>query len=185
MTTALRIADSLLPDFPYWKVTGGVDYAVREALNALDLAPVANWYNPDQIPEPVVGAIMDFYGVAGLDTTIFGLEFRRNILAANDALRRFRGTEFVLEQFSEATGVVYTYAIGRDADTGDADSIVFTVTPPLNLVPFANWQAYMRRAFRWLLPPKLDLAAFQVTLNLMGDFYQYSAARFHTVMQGI
>ena len=185
MTTPLRIANSLLPDFPYWKVSGGVDYAVREALNALDLAPVANWYDPDSIPEPVVAAIMDFYGVAGLDTTIFGLEFRRNILAANDALRRFRGTEFVLEQFSEATGVVYTYAIGRDADTGDADSIEFTVTPPLNLVPFANWQAYMRRAFRWLLPPKLSLAAFQVTLNLMGEFYQYSAARFHTVMQGI
>ena len=180
-----RITDSLLPDFPYWKVTGGVDYAVREALNALDLSPVANWYDPDTIPEPVVGAIMDFYGVAGLDTTIFGLDFRRRILAANTALRRFRGTEFVLQEFSRVTGVAYTYTIGRDADTGDADSIEFTVTPPLNLVPFANWQAYMRRAFRWLLPPKLSLSAFQVTINLETAFFQYGAARFHTVMQGI
>ena len=180
-----RTVDSLLPNFPYWKVSGGVDYAVREALNALDLTPVANWYDPDQIPEPVIGAIMDFYGVSGLDTTIFGLDFRRNVLAANAALRRFRGTEFVLQEFSAATGVTYTYTIGRDVDTGDADSIVFTVTPPLNVVPFANWQAYMRRAFRWLIPPKLSLAAFQVTLYLVGEFYQYSGARFHTVMQGI
>ena len=89
MTTALRITDSLLANFPYWKVTGGVDFAVREALNALDLSPVVNWYDPDEIPEPVVAAIMDFYGVAGLDTTIFGLDFRRRILAANTALRRF------------------------------------------------------------------------------------------------
>ena len=180
-----RISEPLLPNFTYWKVAGGVDHAVRQALNALDLSPVANWYDPDEIPEPVIAAIMDFYGVAGLDTTIFGPAFRRNILAANTALRRFRGTEFVLQEFSRVTGVVYTYAIGRDANTGDADRIVFTVTPPLNLVPFANWQAYMRRAFRWLLPPKLELAAFQITLNLMSEFYQYGAARFHTVMQGI
>ena len=114
MTTTPRITDSLLPDFPYWKVTGGVDYAVREALNALDLSPVANWYDPDAIPEPVFAAILDFYGVAGLDTQIFGLDFRRRILAANATLRRFRGTEFVLEQFSASTGVIYTYTIGRD-----------------------------------------------------------------------
>ena len=180
-----RIVNSLLPDFPYWRVTGGVDHAVREALNALDLSPVANWYHPETVPEPVIAAIMNFYGVAGLDTQIFGLDFRRDVLAANTALRRFRGTAFVLDEFSAATGVTYRYTIGRDADSGDADSIEFTVTPPLNVVPFANWQAYMRRAFRWLLPPKLGLAAFQVTLNLMDEFYQYGAARFHTVMQGI
>ena len=185
MTTTPRITDSLLPDFPYWKVTSGVDYAVREALNALDLTPVANWYDPDEIPEPVIGAIMDFYGVSGLDTRIFGLDFRRRVLASNTALRRFRGTELVLQEFSRVTGIVYTYTLRRNAETGDAEGIEFTISPPLGVVPFANWQAYMRRAFRWLLPPKLDLDAFQITFQLMGEFYQYGAARFHTVMQGI
>ena len=176
MTTP-RFEISKLPNFPYWKVSGGVDYAVREALNALDLSPVANWYDPDTVPEPVIGAIMDFYGVSGLDTTIFGLDFRRRILAANTALRRFRGTEFVLQQFGDVSGVMYSYTIGRDADTGDANSIVFTITPPVGLIPLANWQAYMRRAFRWLLPPKLAIADFKVTLMFNARCYVYCAAK--------
>ena len=176
MTTS-RFTVSKLPNFPYWKVSGGIDYAVREALNALDLSPVANWYDPDTIPEPVIAAIMDFYGVAGLDTEIFGLDFRRRVLAANTALRRFRGTEFVLQEYSRVSGAMYTYTIGRDADTGDADTIQFRITPPLGVTPLANWQAYMRRAFRWLLPPKLSIEDFQVTLMFERRLFLYGGAK--------
>ena len=176
MTTP-RFEISKLPNFPYWKVSGGVDYAVREALNALDLSPVANWYDPDTVPEPVLAAILNFYGVGGLDTTIFGPDYRHRLLAANTELRRFRGTVYILDRFGAISGVMYSYTLSRDADTGDATGIVFTITPPVGVTPLANWQAYMRRAFRWLLPPRLVIGDFKVTLTFTEQCYVYCAAK--------
>ena len=175
MTT--RFTESKLPEFPAWSVAGGVDDAVRQALNALDLSNIENWWDPDEVPEEVVGFILEFFGVGTLDTPIFGLGFRRGIMRANAMLRRFRGTEFALQQFSEATGAIYSYQLTRNAYNRPT-GITFTITPPGGFVAGAAWQSYMKRAFRWLLPPRLALDDFLITLMFEETIYHAGRLQF-------
>ena len=161
---------STLPLFPDFIVVQAVDYAVRRAMARLDLSALSYWWDPDRIDDSVVGAVLDFFGVAGMDTEIFGLEYRRTLLRINDILRQFRGTEFVLDTFSEETGITYTYTLtpaGNVRKTG----ITFLIDPPIGRVPNSEWQEYMRRAFGWMVPPDLTIGTFQIGLSF--DERQY------------
>lgn len=181
MTTAgsnLAPSDNLqptnLPIFPGYAFVQAVDIAIRETLaQQWDLSGLANWFDPQVLPEAALSAIIEFYGIGGLDTTVFTDSYQRNILAAANTLLEYRGTEYVLEQYALITGLEYDHTYVRDA-AGRATGIRFTITPPLQRTPGTNWESYLRRAFRWLTAPDLELLTFDITVDFEGEIFATS-----------
>ena len=164
-----------LPIFPIYTSVEAMDLASRQAIGAIDLSKAtADWWDPDACPEEALGAMLAFLGVGPLDTDIFGTRFRRLLMRANAILRRYRGSDFVLDQFRDTVGITYSYVLTRDSNLAPT-GIEFTIAPPLGLVPGTDWQSYLRKAFRWLLPPSLDLNDFTVSLIFDTQVYAHSA----------
>ena len=168
---------SHIPLFPGWGVVvDAIDYAVRRQLAEIDLTGVTGWWGGATIPANALEAMLEFVGVGGLDTTVLGEQFRRNIYQGNAVFRGYRGTNFVLEEFGRETGIEFDTTLVEDGNGRNIAVDVF-IEPPLDRVPGTDWQRYMRRAFRWLLPPDLELRNFETGVLIEDRIYAYNALK--------
>ena len=173
MTTLAPSSDlqqTHVPMWPGYAFIQAVDYAVRRAMARMDLSGLGDWYEPSTIPEEVLASIMRLYGIGGLDTMIFGPEHRRALLSIAYILLKFRGTEYILQQYAAVTGLTYTHVLVRN-DVGRATGIQFTVTPPLRRSPGTNWEVQIRSDFEWMVPPDLTILTFDITVTFESEFY--------------
>ena len=169
---------SHIPLFPGWGVfVDACDYAIRYQLAQIDRRGVAGYSSGDTIPVNALKAMMAFVGIGGLDTEVLGEQYRRNIYQANAVLRRFRGTEFVLDEFKRHTGIEFDVTEVRNGAGRLTDVDIF-IEPPLGRSPTGDWQRYMRRAFRWLLDPGIRLRNFSTGIIIDDTIYIYSDISF-------
>lgn len=165
---------SHLPLFPGWGVlVDAIDYAIRRQLAELDLRGVAAWYSAEDIQVNAIGAMLEFVGIGGLDTAVLGEQYRRDIYQNNATLRRLRGTDAVLEEFSDHTGIDFEVTEIEDANNRVVNADILVV-PPLGRTPGANWQNYMRHAFEWMLPADVPLRTLTSGVLLEDTAYAYS-----------
>ena len=167
------VTPTLLPVFPVHDSVDGMDYAVRRTLADLDISKLDNWFDPEICAEEALGPMLRFLDVGDLDTEIFGVAFRRAVYAHNSELREFRGSDHVLELYHQISGIAGRYDL--TPATGIPTGIHFTVNPPPGIIPFSNWQGILRRAYRWLLPPYLNLDTFTVGLQFDATHYHRAA----------
>lgn len=169
---------SPLPLFPSYGVyIDALDYAVRYELAQIDLRGIAQWFNPDAVTEAAIGPMLSLFGVEELDTTILGIDYRRTLYRNNWVYRNFRGTEFVLNEFSRTTGIAFSFTLIRSV-TGRATEVDISIQPPIGRAPNTAWQSFMRRAFIWLLPPDVALRNLEVGINVEDNIYIYSNIKF-------
>ena len=174
--------ETRLPVFPIYTSVDAMDLASRQAIGGIDLSrATADWWDPDACPEEALGAMLAFFGVGELDTEIFGTDYRRRVYRDNAVLRRYRGTDFVLERFRDTVGITYSHVFTLDSNMAPVGA-QFTVHPPIGLVPGTDWQSYLRRAFRWLLTPSLSLDDF--TVSLIFDTPVYAPRRLQACATG-
>ena len=115
------------------------------------------------------------FKIEPLFTRIFTVAHMQRILNNAWRIQRLRGTRRVLEMFSAIMNISYSFSFQRDR-IGRKVALEFFITPPSGVIPGANWQLYMRRAFTFLVPGRQALAEFRLGLELRIDSY------FHTIL---
>ena len=163
--------------WPGWWATDAWYEAWKEAFAGAVIL-LEDWYNPEKAPEEVLDAMMVFYGLEGLNTDIFGYGFKRLLLALGTVLREHRGSELAIRRFSDVAigGGNYRYVF-RLGPNDRPEGIVFTVEPPTGLIPLADWQQYLKRAYLWLIPERLALDTFEIGISEQTDVWVYHADR--------
>lgn len=167
------VTTSVLPAWPVYQSVDGMDYALRRVLSQVDISKLRYWWDPQRCAEEVLGPMLRFLELQDLDTEIFGTAYRRNLYASAPVLRKYRGSDYVLEVFDGLLGVSTSYDLTPEA--GIPTGIRFRVHPPLGTIPDADWQAFFRRAYRWLLPPYLGL---DFAVGFLFDAVAYHRAAF-------
>lgn len=167
------LMSSVLPVFPVYPQVDGMDYAFRRVLADVDLSKMENWWDPENCAEEVLGSMIRFLGLEDLDTEIFGVAYRRRIYANAPVLRKYRGSDYVIEVFNGLLGVRTSYEL--TPAMGIPTGIQFRVAPPVGRVPDSDWQAFFRRAYRWLLPNYLHLESFIVSIEFDAQVYHRAA----------
>lgn len=168
------VSESRLPVFPAYQSVDGMDYSLRRVLAALDISKMENWFDPELCPEEALGPMLRFFGLEVLDTEIFGVAYRRRIYANGQVLREFRGSDHAVQTFNELAGIQRTnYVLVPEA--GLPTGIRFSVSTPIGRRPESNWQAYLQRAYRWLLPPYLHLEDFIIGIEFDTAHYARGA----------
>ena len=130
--------------------------SVLDAANTeLDLNNAYNksiWENfVDELNYDELEEFFQLFKIEPLFTRIFTVGHMRRILAQAWRIQRLRGTRQVLEIFSEIMDITYSFTFQRDRLNRKV-GLQFFITPPINVVPGANWQRYMRRSFEFLVP---------------------------------
>ena len=173
---ALAPIESKLHEWPGAYATDAWDEALRLTMAQALSVRFGGWYSPSNVPEQVIGPILELYGLEGLDTTILGLEHRRRLLALGVALREARGTARAIHDFSDLTGINARWRLVRGANNKPI-AVRYSVEPPVGLVPRANWQRYIRRALIWLTPERLSLEALDIGVSETTNAYVYLWSR--------
>lgn len=119
--------------------------------------------------------IFEFFRISPLFTRIFTIERMRAVAQRGDELYRNRGKTHALSLFSDLMQVAYSWTFRRNAQ-GIPVGIVFVISPPTGISIHADWARYMRNAFRFLLPVRLELDEFIIGLSAEGNFYIESTA---------
>ena len=161
-----------LPVFPPYRSVDGMDYAIRRVLD-IDISKLDNWWDPENCAEEVLGPMLRFLEMEDLDTEIFGVQYRRDVYGAAAELREFRGSDHAIDAFNALLGPRTSYVLvpAMGLPTG----VQFTLQTPVGVIPQADWQAFFRRAYRWLIPPYLDIEDFVVGLQFDHTHYHVGA----------
>ena len=149
--------------------------AYQNALDAVDFSGIASLASFDTMDHDELERMFAFFRITPLFTRILSVERLRAMAKRGDEFNNYRGTEYVLSLFSRLSGVDYSWTFRRNSDNRPV-GITFRIAPPTGVAIQSNWTLYMRDAFRFLLPARLILDDFLVSLIGRGASYVRTTA---------
>ena len=144
-----------------------------ECLDELDVSELSSIIDFDTLNYDELEKIFAFFRITPLFSRIFIEERIRELARHGDELFHFKGREYALDLFSTLIGVTYSWVFRKDSSNRIV-GIHFTISPPTGLHIGQDWQQYMINAFKFLLPVRLTLDTFTISLSAVGNTYVYA-----------
>ena len=145
-------------------------HAMVNGVESIDYAYIYSLVNFDTLGYDELESFFTFFRIRPLFTRIFTVDIMRSIAKRGDELYRLRGKSKALSLFSNLVNVFYVWEFRFDV-AGRIVGIHFTISPPTGVIANADWARYMRDAFKFLLPIRLTVDSFTITLAVTSEIY--------------
>ena len=161
MPTAPYIPKSALPAVPTRAIESAIEGAVIRVIADDHIEEIGNIHRSGLIAADRLRDAFVHWGLLPLFTTAYPQDLMRNLYANWLVFHTTRGTLYSLDLFAEA--VETTYALQWTANAnGRRVSVEIEIHPFADGTLNADQQAYLLRAYRWLLSTQAAVTAVRI-----------------------